>query len=75
MSCIIQKLVNSKDGGKEIKEVIIIPELISEKEPQLNCPECKNLGVRTKHWKDDLYCCKIVDCDIQWYWKGGVYYV
>lgn len=75
MSCVIQKLVNSEDGGKKIKEVVIVPELISEKKSELVCPDCKNLGVRTKHWKNDLYACKVVDCDVQWYWNGGVCFV
>ena len=72
----IIKLINRKDGkGKEKLDCSIALFNISEKDAELVCSECKQLGIRTIAWKDDLYACKNIDCDVRWYWKNGFYFV
>ena len=41
----------------------------------MGCPECKQLGIRTVGWKNELHACNNDECDVKWYWKGGLYYV
>lgn len=73
---LILKRVNRKDGkGKDVKKFPLRQSDISKKQSTMICSNCKQQGIRTIGWHDELYACKNIECDVRWYWKMGVYYV